>query len=336
MSLPDLTALGWARPWLLTALALLPLHGWLRWRLARRGAVAFAPLQYASSPPWPRRLAALELPLELLLLGLVLLALAGPYRATEIELIEDEGIDVMLVLDVSLSMLAEDFAPNRLAVLRDFAGDFIARAGGHRIGLVIFAKDAYVQTPLTTDHLTLFELLAGVTVFALNRNESAGTAIGDALLVATDRLRASRVAGRDQALILITDGESNDGIDPRLAGRALHEEGIRLYTLGIGGETPVGVTLEGRVIGGERPYQAFLDDRQLRALSEAAEGRYWRATDAGALEAIFRQLSRLASAPLQRRTIERRETLAPPLAGLILVLFAALIALSASLRRPLA
>ena len=336
MSLPDLAAFGWARPWLLTALALVPLHGWLRWRLARRGAVAFAPLQYGSHPPWPKRLASLELPLELLLLGLLIFTLAGPYRATEIELIEDDGIDVMLVLDVSLSMLAEDFPPNRLAVLRSLAGDFIARAGGHRIGLVIFAKDAYLQTPLTTDHLTLLELLEGVTVFALNRNESAGTAIGDALLVATERLRASRVEGRDQALILITDGESNAGIDPLLAGRALREEGIRLYTLGVGGETPIGVTLEGRVIGGEQPYRAFLDDRQLRALSKAAEGRYWRATEASALEAIFLQLSRLASAPLEVRSVEHRDTLTPPLAGLALVLFTALIALSAWLRRPLA
>ncbi len=336
MSLVFLGAIGWARPWLFAALALLPLYGWLRRRLVRRSAVAFAPLQYASRRPWPGRLAAVELPLELLLLGLLILGLAGPYRQSEVELIEDDGIDVMLVLDVSLSMLAEDFTPNRLAVLRNLAGDFIARAGGQRIGLVIFAKDAYVQTPLTTDHFVLRELLQGVTVYALNRNESGGTAIGDALLVAGDRLRASRVEGRDQALILITDGESNDGIDPLLAARSVHQEGIRLYTIGVGGETPIGITFEGRTIGGDRPYQAFLDDRQLRALSEAAQGRYWRATDAGALEEIFGELSRLASAPLGVRRIEHRDTLTPPIATLALVLFAALIALSSALRRPLA
>mgnify|MGYP000721228641 CR=1 FL=1 len=105
----------------------------------------------------------------------------------ELDLIEDEGIDVVLVLDVSLSMMAEDFPPNRLEALRRIASDFIRRSGGHRIGLVIFAKDSYVQTPLTTDHRSLLSLLDGVTVYTLDQAKSGGTSVGDALLVAVER-----------------------------------------------------------------------------------------------------------------------------------------------------
>ena len=153
------------------------------WRQRRRRTVRFPPLQYRAGETGWRFWKQLAPQLELLVLALVVVGLAGPYEETRLDLIEDEGVDVMLVLDVSLSMLAEDLPPNRLEALRRIARDFVSRAGGNRIGIVIFAKDSYVQTPLTTDHRSLLTLLDGVTVYTLDQNKSGGTSVGDALLV---------------------------------------------------------------------------------------------------------------------------------------------------------
>jgi Ca-activated chloride channel family protein len=323
-----------SRPLILLGLLLLPLYGLLRARLLRRDAVPHAPLQYR--PPARRRLAeVLRWAVELLLLAAAVIALAGPHRTTRLELMEDAGVDVMLVLDVSLSMLAEDFPPNRLEALRRIARDFIARSGSNRLGVLVFAKDVFVQTPLTTDHGILTELLESVTVYLIDQAKSGGTAVGDAILVAAERLAKAKVEGRDQALVLITDGESNVGIEPELAARYAASSGVRLYAIGIGGEKPVEVFFEGERVGGDDPYLAYLDDRELKAVAAAAGGRYFRAADVGALEQVFAQLSRLESAPLEVRTVEIRHFQTSSLALAAFPLFAACLVLGgAVLRRP--
>lgn len=300
---------SFAQPAVLWALTSLFGYGMLRSWQRRGERVPYAPLQYRkpSRSASDRVLSFLQLPLELLLMALVIVGLAGPHRTTDLELIEDEGIDVVLVLDVSLSMLAEDFEPNRLEALREIARDFIARGGSHRVGVVIFAKDAFVQTPLTTDHRVLLELLGGVTVDTLDQALSGGTAIGDALLVAADHLERTRVEGRDQAVVLITDGESNMGSEPELGARFLRHLGARFYAIGIGGEEPIEVFVDGERLGGDDPYLAFLDDTELRETAEAAGGLFYRATDVGALEDIFSELSRLESAPLEVRLVQVRD-----------------------------
>ena len=311
-----------ARYWVLALLLLLPLYAWFRLRQRRRRRLRFPPLQYRAGEGGWRVWKQLAPQLEVLVLALVVAGLAGPYEETRLELIEDEGVDVMLVLDVSLSMLAEDLEPNRLEALRRIAGDFVSRAGGNRIGIVIFAKDSYVQTPLTTDHRSLLALLDGVTVYTLDQNKSGGTSVGDALLVAVERLTRSRVEGRDQSLVLITDGESNTGIEPELAARYVRERGVRFYAIGVGGTEPVAVTFEGNPVGSEGDYLAVLDDTRLKRVTELAAGRYWRATDVGVLEEIFAELSRLESAPLELRTVATRRPLGhwPALGALALFL----------------
>jgi Ca-activated chloride channel family protein len=330
---------AFARPWALWMLTLIPPWALWRWIQKRRRELVFAPLQYAP-PEVAARLESPGLPvlaslLEGLLLAALLVGLAGPYRETRLDLIEDEGVDVLLAVDVSLSMLAEDIAPSRLEALRRIARDFIARDSGNRIGIVVFAADAYVQTPLTTDHRSLLELLEDVTVYTLDQNLSGGTAIGDALLIAAERLAASRVEGRDQSLILITDGESNQGIDPELAARWVADRDIRLYAIGVGGTEPVRVTFEDRPVGGDSPYLAALDDARLQAMTDAAGGRYWRATDAGSLEEIFAELSQLDRAPFEHRTVVARHSYSPLLAFAALVFFAGHLTLGGTiLRRP--
>ena len=212
-----------------------------------------------------------------------------------------------LVLDVSLSMLAEDFPPNRLEALRKITRDFISRSGSHRLALILFARDAYVQVPLTTDHRVLLELLGGVTVDAIDQALSGGTAIGDALLVAAQHLEAGRIEGRDQAVVLITDGESNLGSDPILGAKYVSHLDARLYAIGVGCEDPIEVFVDGERLGGDAPYLAYLDDTQLQEMADAVGGLYYRATDVGALEDIFGELSRLEGAPLEVRNVQVRK-----------------------------
>lgn len=353
---------AFAHPWLLLGLALLP--AWAVWRLRRERlrAVPYAPLQHPAQQPgqhpghavgaarpakgtgkkgqrrggWRRLAAALALPIELLLLAAVVVGMAGPYRASELRRVDEPGIDVALVLDVSLSMMADDIAPTRMDALRDAARRFVLRSGANRVGLVIFARDVFVQSPLTTDRASLAALLEGVTPYAIDQSKSGGTAVGDALLTAAERLAAAKVPDRDQALVLITDGESNLGADPELAARWMREKGIRLYVLGIGGTEPVQVTFEGQRVGtDDQPYLAVLDDTALEAVAAAGDGRYFRAADGAALESIFAELARLEAAPLSERTVEVRRSLAPAAARGAAPLLAALLFLTGWVaRRP--
>jgi Ca-activated chloride channel family protein len=328
-----------ARPELLWALpVILIVYAYLRGRATRRMNVPHAPLQFARSRPdkWRRAARRAQMPIELALVATLIFALAGPHRFTELELTGDEGIDVMLVLDISLSMLAEDFPPTRLDALRSIASDFVSRGGPNRLGIIAFAADAFAQSPLTTNQAILKSLLDDVSVHALNQSLSGGTAIGTALLVAADVLERSKVEGRDQALILITDGESNRGADPILGARYVRELGVRTYIIGIGGTEPVQVFFQGEPVGtGDSPYLAVLDDAQLQAIAAEAGGVYVRASERDALEEIFGHLARLESAPLVARTVSIRRGVSAPLAVLALPLFAAYLGLSGIvLRRP--
>ncbi len=325
-----------ARPWVLAALALVPLFAAWRGRRLARARVPYAPLQYRR-PGGPRAgLARLLLPLEALLLAALVVAVAGPVNVERVELFDEEGIDVALVLDISLSMLATDFPPNRLEALRATTHEFISRAGGNRVGLVVFAADTHVHTPLTRDLAVLQSLLEGVTVHAIDQAKSGGTAIGDALLVAGRHLERVRVEGRDQAVVLVTDGESNRGVEPTLAARYLADLGVRFYAIGIGGEEPVEVFFEGEPVGGDTPYLAALDSAQLEAMAAAAGGRFYRATEAGALEEVLAELSRLERGPLERREVEVRGSATHLPAGAAFVLLAAQLLLAGFVaRRPM-
>lgn len=329
-----------ASPWWLLALLLLPVHWVLRLRRERAEVLVYPPLQFsAESGGLGGRMDAgvllvAQLALETLLLTALVVGLAGPRTVAEVEKLEDEGIDIALVMDVSLSMLAEDFPPDRITAMRRLADDFLARSGGHRVSLVVFAKDVYLQSPPTTDRYVLRSLLDGVRVDLLNQQASGGTAIGDALLIAAQTLDAVREEGREQAVVLLTDGESNEGIEPVKAARYLRHLGQRLYAIGIGGTEPVQVTYFGETVGDpDDPYLAVLDDEELQNTVEAAGGAYFRAVDVGALEGVFGELSRLESAPLRSRTVRVEEGLAHWLAAIAVPLWLGLLWLGGVVRR---
>lgn len=325
------------RPLLLLLLLLLPLYVTARRKLLKRAAVPHPPLQYRRGPRSRRLAASWRLPLEAAFLAALVLGAAGPHRSSSVELLGGDGIDVALVLDVSLSMKADDFPPNRLEALRVIARRFVEESGPNRFALLIFAGDVFVQSPMTTDRRAVLELIDGMSFQSIFHGTeeiggSGGTAIGDALLAAGERLNAVRVEGRDQALILLTDGDNTQGVDPELAARWVAEQDVSVSIIGIGREEPVAVTIEDNA----EPYMATLDTEALAAIAAATGGRFYRATDAGALAEVFSDLARLESAPLEARQVEIRRPWTSGVALATLPLYAVYLFLAGFVvRRPL-
>lgn len=332
---PDMSL---AHPYMLLALLLLPVYGWLRLGVLHGAAVPYAPLQYKKGSGARAWLLRAQIPVEMLIVAGVILALAGPHRRDEIELIGEEGLDVALALDISASMQAADFPPNRLEALKTLAADLVRRSGGDRIAVYAFGKHVFAQTPLTTDHGALTSMIEGLAFTTINHAESGGTALGDALIAAADGLLRQRVEGRDQVIVLITDGQSNVGADPMLAARFVAESEIGLQVLGVGGLEPVEVYVNGKpfITVEDTILRTSLDDSQLEEIAATAGGRYRRATDLEILSAIFDDLSRLDTTPLTIENVVIRRAYAPPLAVGLFLLFAAwLLVDGLLLRRPL-
>jgi Ca-activated chloride channel family protein len=208
-----------------------------------------------------------------------------------------EGISIMLAVDVSSSMLSLDFRPSRLAVTRSTMGRFVAARPGDRIGLVAFASEALTQVPTTTDHRLLIHALGGLRWGML----PDGTAIGDGLATAVNRLRT--VPGKSRVVILMSDGENTAGtIDPRDAAAAAKAFGVRVYTIGVGSRgaalSPASIQ-NGRII--YSPQQVSIDEDLLTDVARTTGGRYFRAADAGALRRIYSEIDRLERSPSQER-----------------------------------
>ena len=285
----------WQQPRLLLLLAAVPLLFGLRWLLARRRArvgVAFAPGTDARD--WT---AALRFGPDVVLalaLGFGIVALARPQRTDERMEQSGRGIDIVLAVDVSGSMEIQDLRPTRLEAAKRLATNFVNSRVGDRLGLVAFAGEAYSLAPLTTDYDLLREHLASLRLGLIAED---GTAIGSALGVAVNRLRESTAKSR--VCILISDGESNAGsLDPLLAAQLAHAFGIRLYTIGLGkdGFVPYGQDSLGRT----RYVSTRLDETTMRELAAAADGRFFRATDNGALRGVFAQINRLEKSEIKQ------------------------------------
>jgi Ca-activated chloride channel family protein len=307
-----------ARPLALALLALLPL--WAVW-LRRRGggAVLLARADLAARGRGRRTglLAALPDVLRGLAWAALVIAVSGPRQVGAIQTTRTEGISIMLAVDVSSSMLSLDFRPSRLAVTRSTMGRFVAARPGDRIGLVAFAAEALTQVPTTLDHTLLIHALGGLRWGML----PDGTAIGDGLATAVNRLRT--VPGRSKVVILMSDGENTAGsIDPMDAARAAKAFGVRVYTIGVGSRgaalSPVSIQ-GGRLLYG--PQQVSIDEALLGGIARTTGGRYFRAADAGALRRIYAEIDRLERSPSEERRRIRYEELYLPflLAGAALL-----------------
>ena len=263
------------------------------------------------------------LPEALLLAALALgtVALARPQvRDASVER-STEGIDIVLALDVSTSMTAEDFVPNRFEAAKAVAAEFVRGRESDRIGLVVFAAQAYTQAPLTLDYPFLLTMLQEVRMGLIDD----GTAIGTALATATARLRDSEAASK--VVVLLTDGQNNRGqVDPQTAAEAAAALGVKVYAIGVGGD---GFARAYGPFGGLGP-RAEVDETALRAVAETTGGRYFRATDAQALREIYGEISRLERTEIEETVLLDVEERYPLFLWPALLCLAASVVLSAT------
>jgi Ca-activated chloride channel family protein len=314
--------MSFAHPWAFALGALVPVFLW--WMLVkRRAALRYSDLSFLQQAPNRGRwLRAVPAGLYALAFAAMVFALARPQRGRQFEEVENRGIDIMLAVDISGSMQAEDFAPrNRLNVAKEKAKEFVARRAGDRIGLVIFAATALTQCPLTHDKEIVSKLIDRLDFGMLED----GTAIGLGLGTAVARLRRSQA--REKVVILLTDGVNNTGdIDPVTAAQTAASFGIKVYTIGVGSKGPVRYPVQDPVFG--RRYaqvQIDLDMETLRHIADATGGQAFLASDAAALGAIYEQIDRLQPSTFK----VRRHTVYNELAGLPLLLAVLLFAAGA-------
>ena len=282
--------------WLLTLL--MPMIGYYVWRTLQGGAaIRISSVAGVVRAPKTVRYYLRHLPFALraAAFALLVVALARPQDVEQNVRTNTEGIDIMLAIDVSGSMLARDFKPDRITAAKEVAGSFIADRYGDRIGLVAFAGEAFTQSPLTTDQSTLQTLLARIRSGLIED----GTAIGNGLATAINRLRESEA--KSKVIILLTDGVNNRGeIAPLTAAEIAKAQGIRVYTIGVGTE-------------GMAPYPAIdmfgnitfvnqkveIDEKTLTAISDMTGGKYFRATDKAKLKAIYDEINQLEKSKVE-------------------------------------
>lgn len=249
------------------------------------------PKRIAKNNPWTY-LRLIPTGLFFLSLVMIVIALARPQRSNERVEQFTEGIDIVLVMDISESMDLQDFTPNRLEAAKATAVDFINGRFGDRIGMVVFAGEAYSLAPLTNDYKLLTDLIQDIS---FNMMEAKGTAIGSAIASATNRMKESESASK--VLILLSDGESNAGnVDPLFAAELASALDIKIYTIAVGkdGMVPYGTDFFGR----PQMVESYLDETTLREIAKIGNGEFFRAADGGTLNSIFERIDSLEKAEI--------------------------------------
>ena len=279
--------------WLLVIPALLVLH-YIYLELSER----HPHLRVSTSVPWMASgrsfmamLRHVPFILRIFALSIIIVAIARPRSSEEMERVDTEGIDIILAMDVSTSMLARDLTPDRISASKDIAIEFIAQRPTDRMGIVVFAGESFTQCPLTTDRATLINLMKDVQTDLIED----GTAIGNGLATAVARMKDSDAKSR--VVILLTDGVNNRGeISPQMAAEIAKTYGVRVYTIGVGKEgmapypvmTPWGVEVQN--------VKVEIDEALLAEIAESTGGRYFRATDNTKLAEIYSEINKMEKA----------------------------------------
>ena len=235
--------------------------------------------------------------LHLATLGCLVIALSRPQSVLEKETVKGEGIDIMLAMDVSVSMLAKDFDPDRLEASKKVAAAFVQRRKYDRIGLVVFAGESYTQCPLTTDHSVLLSFLSSIQC-GLIKN---GTAIGMGLANALNRLNEQKTSSK--VIILLTDGMNNTNyITPLQAANAVQKSGVKVYTIGVGtagdARTPIEAKADGSYVYGWK--RVLIDEPLLKDIAFKTGGKYYRAQDMEQLKSIYASIDQLEKSEISR------------------------------------
>jgi len=288
-------------PQLFWLLALLPaIILWYLWKRKQQTAILkISSLKGFKTPKnWLAKLRSGLFVFRLLALTLVIMALARPRTVDESTRIKTtKGIDIIITIDVSASMLARDLKPNRLEALKAVAARFINARPNDRIGLVEYAGESYTKTPLTSDKTIVLSSLKGIKY---NTIIEGGTAIGMGLATSVNRLKDSRAKGK--VIILLTDGVNNSGfIDPKIASELAVEFGIKVYTIGLGTNgmalSPIGIRNDGSFQYGK--VQVEIDEELLKDIAKTTGGKYFRATSNTKLAEIYEEINKLEKTDIE-------------------------------------
>ena len=284
---------------------------------------------------WRVMLMPLQLLLRLAVFVLLILVLARPQTQNSWKNETMEGIDIMLAMDVSTSMLAEDLKPNRIEAAKQVAADFIIGRPNDNIGLTIFAGEAFTQCPMTTDHASLLNLLHNVRTDIAQRLIEDGTAIGMGLANAVSRLKDSKA--KSKVVILLTDGSNNRGdLSPMTAAEIAKSFGIRVYTIGVGTNkvAPYPMPVAGGVQYINIPVE--IDTKMLQDIASATEGDFYRATNNKELQQIYKEIDKLEKSKLNVKKFSKRYEAYQPfaIAAVILLLLEILLRITIFRKLP--
>ena len=306
----------WADPYFLILLLVVPLLIlWYSYRQKGRGAtIRFSHLRFIKEAYKPKAKKARHLLfiIRLLVLCLLILAFARPQSGIKGEDVITQGIDIVLAIDISSSMLAEDIKPNRVEAAKVVAADFIKGRNNDRIGLVVFSGEAYTQCPLTIDYGILLGFMDQIQVGMIED----GTAIGMGLATAVNRLRNSEA--KSKVIILLTDGRNNTGeVDPLTAAQAAQAFDIRVYTIGAGTRGTAMYPVQDPFFGKRYvPMQVDIDEGILTRIADMTEGKYFRATNQESLRHIYKEIDDLEKTKIKVKEYTRYSELFYYLLGL--------------------
>lgn len=279
----------WENPWILNLVWIIPLFMLIRKfvKFLKNPVLELSlPKKISRNNPWTY-LRLIPTGFFFITLILIVIALGRPQRSNERVEQFTEGIDIILVMDISESMDLQDFTPNRLEASKKTAIDFINGRFGDRIGMIVFAGEAYSLAPLTNDYELLSDLISEIS---FDMMEAKGTAIGSAIASATNRMKDAESASK--VLILLSDGESNAGnVDPLFAAQLASALDIKIYTIAVGkdGMVPYGTDFFGR----PQMVESYLDETTLREIAKIGNGQFFRASDGGTLQTIFDEIDTL-------------------------------------------
>lgn len=284
-------------------LVFIPMIFWYVWRLRKSAAtmkISNLSNLKKSSLPWRYILRHFLFALRILVLSALIIVLARPQSIDKWEDRKMEGIDIIIAFDVSGSMLAEDFKPNRIEAAKEIGMEFVSSRPNDRMGLVVFAAESYTQCPLTIDHAVLLNLFSEIKDGIIED----GTAIGMGLANSVNRLKDSEAISK--VIILLTDGVNNTGnISPLAAAEIAKEFGIRVYTIGVGKngmapypfQTPFGIQYQNM--------EVKIDEEVLQKIAEQTGGKYFRATDNQKLRDIYKEIDSLEKTELEVRSYSK-------------------------------
>ena len=305
--------------YLFLLLLLIPVIGWYIYELRKADAsIQIGDTRVLQKQPKSLRVRLLHIPfiLRVAAITLLSLALARPQLTNRWSSESTEGIDIMMALDISGTMLAEDLKPNRLEAAKQVASDFVLARPNDQIGLVVFAGESFTQCPLTIDHAVLVNLFQSVEYGMIED----GTAIGLGLANAVNRMKDSQT--KSKVIILLTDGSNNRGdIDPQTAAEIAKTFGIRVYTVGVGSYGQVRIPVQTPIGTQYVMMDSEFDETTLQRIAQTTGGQYFRATDNSSLKKIYEQIDQLEKTKLRVREYSKHtENFAPFLYAALLCL----------------